>query len=364
MVVNTLKKQVACVVNRVIFIGFCIQIALGVFWMFSAFARLHSFGKGIVCVTEMLLFSKAVWFALGTGESKKKWFHVLCVLSFPMVLQCFFKVEFRLLSAAVLLIGLGLLRRAVEKKRAEKTRRVLISSAVVMLCVSLLLGYFQLREVDLLTRVAKRTIWTTLFHNYGRLSDEDQEFIVYEDAMNAGHEAVGIETILIPSMEATMGKEESRVILKKMIAISLGIHKSRIAKEIVWDEAGYLFSPLVVRLQLSGRAYESYTGRNFRELLLPAPKLGSFYMRYSCLWFEFALVLRLVMWGLNGCRFRKLPFVYCLITMVGMATLYTFSGAGNMDYKNTIYILCVWLIWIVDCEEIRKKEAADDEKEL
>lgn len=50
----------AAVLGRVIFIGFSIQVALGILWMCNAFVRLDSFGEGIVCVGQMV----ALWAAV------------------------------------------------------------------------------------------------------------------------------------------------------------------------------------------------------------------------------------------------------------------------------------------------------------
>lgn len=326
------------VLGRVILIGFGIQILLGVLWMYDAFAGMDSFGEGIVCVGQILLLGGAVWFVLPKGTP---WIRIVCVLSFPIVLQCLMQPDLRVLMAVSLLMGIGCIRKFRGKKQ-------MWINAFVFLLLGILAGAVAEPQTDLLTRIGSRTAWTTLYKEYERLPQDMIDDIDYDMIAESTYEATGVEDVFMPSLEMTLGRQRSREILKELIAVSWEYSKGRITKEILWDEAGYLFSPLILPLQLKGRAYESYSGLNYRQFLQVAPRLGSFYMRYGCLWFAVVLAIRGLHFLTAERRVDKPVCIYTALTVGGMSLWYSLSSAGRMDYRNTVYILCVWLIWLTD----------------
>ena len=115
---QAILKHCTAVLNRVIFIGFSVQIVLGILWMCNAFAGFSGPGEGIVCVGAMLLLGVAVWFAKGgfyqSAPKWKNWFTVLIVLTFPFVMQSMVKPDVRLVVTAVLLFYLGYLVRCFD----------------------------------------------------------------------------------------------------------------------------------------------------------------------------------------------------------------------------------------------------------
>jgi hypothetical protein len=394
-------KHCTAVLGGVIFIGFGIQIVLGILWMCNAFTGL-GFGEGIVCVGELLLFGGAVLFlvrSIRAGRLPGDVALTLAVVTFPMVLQSLMEVDSRVWTGALLLLELGcvlrvgrdsgkrkfllwalcfwlaagLLRREylyigavpmllsvvshfseVRKmsKSSEKVRgryrsawnHLLLVLAVGGLIVGV--GNFYREPVNLAVHAASRLAWTRLTDNYEHMPYKRRKLIHEGTMRESSYEADGIEQILYPVLERIRGTEEAETLLWELSGVAWENGKSKIVKEMAWDMAGYIMPPMVLQLQLQGRAYESYAGMNYRQILMPAPRLGKIYMDYSCWWFGIALVLRILLWLMEE---RRLPGRACaLVVFTGlfMALLYTLSGAGRMDYKNTLFILCGWLVWL------------------
>ena len=371
------KKSCSAVIGRVIFIGFGVQIVLGILWMCNAFAGMHGFGEGIVCVGQMALLGCGIWFVLcGKAVTEKvttekvttgkttdgknkvvkdmvgKLFMVMAVLSFPMVLQSLMKPDLRVLVAFFLLLGLRFCRMAA------RPGRILLAVSVV-LAVGMIAGTAS--ERDLLALSGSRLVWTTLYQDYDELTEEENEKVDYTAMVESTYEVTGVENILIPTLRQTLPEEEVQVILKRLISIAWHGHKGQIIKEILWDEAGHLLPALVVPMQLAHRAYDSRTGLNYRQFLQPAPLLGRYAMRYGCAWFAAALVLRGILWMLAEGRVKdRKAFCYAVVTAIVLSFWYTFSTAGRMDYRNVIYILCLWLLWMTDIRPEGQREGMTD----
>jgi hypothetical protein len=401
-------KQLANLLGRVLFIGFGIQIVLGILWMCNAFAGL-GFGEGIVCVGELLLFGAAVYFL---ARSFKKYqgvagavFVTLSAVTFPMVMQSLVTVDGRVFASAFLLLELGCILRAAgdltgrkyfaaalgfwvaaglvraeylyigalpptllwllafirgvklpKEQRIKQSRQwnqLLLIMAVGGIIAGV--GSFYREPVNLTVCMTSRLAWTNLHESYEKLSGTNQKAIGYWDMTESSYEAVGVEENLFPALEEKWGTREAEDLLRKLAAAAWRKHKAGILKEIVWDMAGYIMAPAVLPLQLQGRAYDSYSGINYRQILDPMPQLGKFYMDYGCWWFAAALILRILQWLAVERRAPKFACVLTVSTGLLMALLYTMSGAGKMDYRNTVFILCVWLVWMAPT--VMKKQA-------
>jgi len=334
------KKNCAAVVGRVILIGFCIQIVLGILWMYNAFAEMSSFSEGIVCVTQMLVLGGVLWYGMPDNLFGRKLFRVLIVESFPMVLQTLMKPDPRVWIAIFFLLGLGVCRR-----RGAAATMV----GVVCIGAGIGIGYAAASETDLLTLAAGRMAWTTLYLDYQTLPEEDRQKIDYSAMEESAYEARGIETILVPEQLKRGTEEELEEVLRILIRTAWKNHKGRIVKEIVWDGAGYLMPPFIMTLQLEHRAYDSYTGLNYRHFLQPDPVIGNYAMRYGNAWFAAAFLLRCLLFILSGKRFAAEYLIWYIPLTAGTVVVwYTFSTAGCMDYRNSIYILCLWLLWMTE----------------
>lgn len=354
---GTILKHGTAVLGRMIFIGFSVQIVLGLLWMYNAFSGFVKPGEGIVCVCAILLLEAALWFLVGALLPDccrwQKVFVTLCVVTFPFVAQSLMYPDVRIFFTALLLLLAGAVLRRLGRREGQSVLKILCILVVFQIgAVGLTVG----TDVSLngwtsvCVRLTERTAWTTLYKCYNRLPEAVGEKIDYSTLVNSSVEAVGIRNILAPYLMEKYGTEEGEAVLTAFRETAWTYEKKQIIKEIVWDTAGYILSPVIVPLQLEGRAYESYTGRNYAELLQPAPQLGKFYTRYSCRWFTVAMAAALVVYGAGLFGGKKKPKLLLwggtIYTGASMAVWYIADGAGRMDYKNTLFVLCLWLIWL------------------
>lgn len=357
---QTILKHCTAILSRIIFIGFSIQIVLGILWMCNAFTGFDGPGEGIVCVGAVILISAAVWFMKGSvcekGPLCSCLFTVLAVVTFPFVMQCLVKPDVRVLTTAVLLFGLGGICRMRDTGTSAEGHRCLKKVCVVvcfwLIAGGLVVGTDTLRNgwTPIATRATERIAWSTLYDDYSRLSEETRGKFSYLRMIEGSYEATGMREIFVPHLVKKLGEEEAQKVLGELRQVAWADCKGQIVKEIIWDTAGYAVSPVVVQLQLAGRAYDSYTGVNYRELLQPNPQLGKLYTDYSCWWFAVAIVCGLLITVMrrNGGQGKAAWSKWIVIVLTGlwMVLGFVMDGAGRMDYKNTLLVLCIWLIWI------------------
>lgn len=401
----------ARVIRGVIFIGFSVQIVLGMLWMFCAFARLHSPGRGIVCAGQIAAAALAVWFCAESVfrgryrlNRRQIGFVTLSVLTFPMILQCLMAPDARVVAAVLLLaecgsilhvsfpgedrrrsaalgagcwLAAGLVRgeylwlglipmlfyicagdNAVRGNLSRVWRRILLVAAVAGLTAGI--GSFYQSRGDIAAALADRVAWTTLFLDYDGLEKEYKRKVDYEMLIESTYEATGVRDVLDPYLEEKLGRQEAHSVLREISAVAWREHRGRIVKEIAWDLAGYTASAPVALAQLRGRAYESYTGMNYRQLLLPAPRLGKFYMHYGCWWFMAALALCMPIWLLADRGVCGKGFWLLAATALFCALWYTMSGAGKMDYKNTLAVNCAWIMLLASAAFPKGESRGED----
>lgn len=355
---QAILKHCMAVLGRFIFIGFSVQIVLGILWMCNAFAGFNGPGEGIVCVGASILFGASVWFAKrGIFKEEKRWkdvFVLLSVLSFPFVMQSLVRPDVRLIMTSLILVLVGGACRLLDKlcrsgKKAKQLGTVLASFVLVVL---LMAGTDTVQNgwTPVSARLTERVVWTTLYDTYVAVPKKIRSQVKYARMVNATYEATGMRDGLIPFTEEYLGEESAGEVFAALRSKAWSMNKKQIVKEICWDVAGYSVSPVVAHMQLAGRAYDSYTGMNYRELLLPAPKLGKIYMDYSCWWFGIGLVSAGLIYVMRFWADKKRPvvgrWVFLSFVCAGMVICYALDGAGRMDYKNTLFVLCIWLLWM------------------
>ena len=340
------------ILSRVIFIGFCIQIVLGALWMGNAFVRFTNPGEGIVCLGAMVLTGFSILFTKhslwGRGGVVKEVFVVLSVLTFPFVMQSLVNPDYRLGIMIFALLGTSGVLRLMQSAKGMK--RIFIILAFWLFVSGAVVGTESIKQgwTPMSMRLTERITWTTLYKSYKRMPDERKLVIDHDEFSNSTYEVLGIRSILLPVLVEDLGEDEAIGILKELKSLSWQYEKKQIVKEIIWDVAGYTVSPLILPLQLEGRAYESYSGMNYRELLEPNPKIGKIYTEYGCWWFGIALMASGLSCAENfikrKCKMNSAKLLTIAGAELGIVVWYTMDGAGKMDYKNTLYILCIWLI--------------------
>lgn len=450
-------KGIRAVAGRVLFIGFSIQIVLGLGWMVCNFMSFQQFGDTLVYgkIGETLicdeyegilypvlivmakgieglllipyhyfLYLLQIVFALfsactllhAVGIKGKFWtaWGSLVFLTFPMTMQChlavlpdsfvcslllleiafvvevFLKREqprfgqfakalacwagLALLLPNFLFIGvvpvLFLFLYAFGKAWKRDKKRILYYGILVLAFAGIISGVNGLTQVEgyygrthksVQATIVSRCAWLYIGYNYGRLPEEVKEHLTSGDALRVTSYAENVDQVLGRKLEAAVGVERAKELFLEIAGQAWQNEKKTILHNTAWDVVGYTVSPIVVQRQFSGKAYDSYSGRNYDIMRSETPVLTKYYMDYGCWWFVVGLALtatvqlislmvHFVTKGQEATARKKgiVPSIFlCMFTSAVLVILYTLRGAGMMDYKKSIAVTLLWILWML-----------------
>ena len=387
--------HIAAVMKKILLIGFSIQTVLGLVWLFRNFGQIQDFGEPDSALYEwffrlmgenhriMYLLQLAAAFSAGNclcsslgagfpgggvrsgdyaGGLWKLW-RGLVLLTFPFALQCHLAIQPYSFMASLFMVLLSLLVKSLGGRRAGsraagawKRRTGCLAGAV--LCAGflvLLSGAADPEHREEPGRsfegaMASRFAWPTIWNDQVYWTEELRQMT--EDVM--------WETAYFPHnmkklqarLEERVGKDGAKAYYLQMAKTGWEIHSSMVIRQIGWDVLGYMISPPIIWQQLMGNAYDSYTGRNYEVMRDHEPILTRYYVDYACWWFGWMLVLSLGLTAIRmllekepGWRKRMISLICCLVFSGIWAVILTMRGAGMMDYRQTIAVNALWLIW-------------------
>lgn len=373
------KKAAPClrgVLRGMLFIGFSIQILLGICWICCSFGQVQGFGEpdsalygrllGLLGGSSAALYilQLAAAFLAGflflqkirpVGMGLALW-RGLAVLTVPFALQCHLALQpYSLMGSLFLLFLLALLRPPGGRRGA--------GLLAALLCMAVYAGLSGAVDADrrgepgysLEGALASRFAWPTLWQDLGLYGEEVAEAVgslaweasLYPDNMR----------LLQEGLESRVGPEAARGYYLRMAETGWEYHKTIVIRQIGWDVLGYAVTPVVFRLQMEGEAYDSYSGRNYEVMRENAPVLTRDYVDYGCWWFLYmlgisgilALLLAVPDKGTEPSGKRRRPggrpvlsLGICILASGLLVAALTMRGAGRMDYRQTIGVNALW----------------------
>lgn len=399
-------RHVRAVAGRLFFIGFSVQIVLGLLWMMCNFRAFF-----MQLVVAFYAAYRLLCAITNTGKGYRIW-GSLALLTFPLAMHCHMLSLPYSLSASCLLIVLAYVTEMLKGKRENNykefscvlcfwlfsglmQREYLLFGAlpVALVCVQglrkktacyivmtaltvgLTLGISSLIPIgqgknqinqSVSFSLASRFAWSHISEDYAFLPEKVREHLTEQDARQTDISPENMETVLGRTLEDALGEKEAGKAFTEMARGAWQRHKREILHDTVWDALGYTFSPMVLQRQLSGKVYDSYSGRNYDSMRAETPLLTKYYLDYGCWWFAVGLVLaavlslcevmmRLFPGGNQKCVRREkglnagtIPTVCMYVFVSGLMIMwYTMRGAGMLDYKNTIAVGILWSLWMV-----------------
>lgn len=469
---GVLLQHICGVIKRVIFIGFTVQIILGVVWMCCNFTQVQDFGwrnlgrtvpEGVIyglysflgqVPLVLYLLQLAFGFFAGyqllrrnvaecfpTDARRKAVFSLwgsLALLTFPFAMQCHLAIlPYSVMSSLFLLMisflleavsrrGAGGLRRKARQKEKgaeildEKAvgqaggsgvsaeghgclaegsvgsegmsvavkrrptasgkesntmkdvqrrgkRRGIPAPVLAVFCgaLAVLLAWEAgTDERDAIwgrgpeAVMASRLAWPSVWNDREYWPEELLALVEEEELWRAAY-CPGNMEIVLEAIKERAGEEAAKGFYKQMAETAWQNRSSVIIRQVGWDMIGYGAAPLVFRQQMEGRAYDSYTGRNYEAMRGHSPVLTRYYVEYGCWWYGcslvFALFLSVVRLLRDGVDWRRLAVCggVCVLAGALPVLLYTVRGAGLMDYRCTIGSQELWPVWALLCIGIR-----------
>lgn len=263
---------------------------------------------------------------------------------------------------------------AVRMLRSRQRQRLGGVLVVCAACCGILCGSVSLsgrwdnpfRREELALSAFSRFAWQNMWNDLGEWPQEVSQALGEHTLEISGY-ADNVRLVMKPAMDEAFGKEEKIGYYLRMAETGWRRHASVIIRQIGWDALGYSVTPLILPLQLQGRAYDAYSGRNYELMMIYTPKLTSRYVRYSCWWFGWMLAVTALLWLVGRFADRRtekhgeLPGVLLCVLALGLIVAwYTMRGAGVMDYKCTVAVNLAWIAAALTVMQRGMENATDE----
>ncbi len=361
-----------CMVLRgMLFIGFSIQIILGICWMCCNFGRAQGFGRpdsalyggliGFFGDRTAIIYSMQLAVAFFAGFLFLQGLHPvsaglavwrgLALLTVPFAMQCHLSLQpYSLMGSCFMLLLLALLK--IRRKRAAVflLAAALWGTLYVGLCGAADPDRLKAPGHSLEGALASRFAWPTLWNDFGG----------YDEELRTILQPVAWEASLCPDnfgllqerLEGQVGEQAAKECYLQMAKVGWDRHASGVIHQIGWDVLGYAAIPAIFPLQMEGKGYDSYSGRNYEIMRENAPILTGAYVDYGCWWFVWMLALSALLYlfrmlGEGGeARGKRIAcsLAICLLASGIQIAALTMRGAGRMDYRETIAVNALWLM--------------------
>lgn len=308
-VVKRAAGHVCAVMKGMIFIGCSVQIVWGAVWMGCNFGQVQDFGEpegalygglfrllgGIPQLMYLLQILAAFftgYFFLQklrpVGKLLAVW-RGLVLLTVPFAMQCHLAVQpYSLLGSLFMLLLLALLGMWGKAVRTLTLAAVCVAGMLVLSGV----GDSDRRaepgysfEGAMASRFAWPTVWNDL-ERYPQELREMTEEVAWESSI-----APGNMKLFYKAVEDQAGAEKARSYYRQMAKVAWDYHAPMVIRQIGWDVLGYAASPVIFQMQMAGKAYASYSGRNYEVMRSRAPVVTRYYVDYGCWWFGCAVIL-------------------------------------------------------------------------
>ncbi len=201
--------------------------------------------------------------------------------------------------------------------------------------------------------LVKRVCWPTLWVDWEGTPEGVREAAA-DVVWTSAHYPHHMDLYFKPALDAAMSPDDVDSAMWEMVKRSWQNHYSLVIRQIGWDVLGYGVTPLILPKQLEGDAYDSCSGRNYEIMRNEMPVLTKYYVRLSCGWFGVSLAMALLA-SVLACIGRTgrlrceatwaVPVMAVLFSAVASVLYFTVQGAGIMDYKYTVWVNQLWILW-------------------
>ncbi len=137
-------------------------------------------------------------------------------------------------------------------------------------------------------------------------------------------------------------------------------NKTAMTKDTLTELFGYVFTPAVTEMKMSGIGFPGYSLGNYSVMRRNAPVLTKYYFRFSSVLYCFMAALTAVYLLLIKPDHMK-TFIPAFVTMCFASVVYTFSGNNVWDHRKALFATCMWAAAFAGCAvSIFGKEKSGD----
>jgi hypothetical protein len=219
-------------------------------------------------------------------------------------------------------------------------------------------GIYNEENPGLVKGLFRRTAYTTVFKNWDNWTEDIVENIDWNIRYSASYYADNIALELEPYVDEKFG-DGAEEFYKSVTAYAWKNYRTQLVHEMIWDEAGYIVQPVIMKLQLKGMGTASSTVRNYDIMKRATPILTKYYVDYFVDFNIAAIVLCMICVVCGAVsqgksyvkRFNLSFLIIGALTVLCMSVRYMLMGACIMDYKKTIVVMALWgCMYICNCE--------------
>lgn len=275
------------------------------------------------------------------------------------------------LAIFFLLIGM-------KKKMTGAFKQILLCGGVVALVLLVILGTGKLANPGAYGKVE----WTPSFgimnrmaanrlgDTYGYWPEDLKQCFTQEELRKCLEQKENISRSFGYTVQKRLGKQRADEVFLEVAEAAYQVYYVQVRRDFLWDVAGTVLAPVVIQEQLEDRATASYTGRIYDIVRMKAPRVTKIYMQYASSWFLVGIglgVLSLVLSLLREFEWKKVFKGIGIISLMkgvafAMILVYSFGGAGQMNYLNSTGVLLFWSVlmlwplkWLWTQDRLEKK---------
>lgn len=178
--------------------------------------------------------------------------------------------------------------------------------------------------------------------------------VVGDEVMNATYcHQENVENLMMPMLEQELGREKALEIYRYGNKIAWTENRNDILHDVLVDTAGYVIPPVITSIYLDKGTSISYIARNYDSFKRNAPVFSKYYIDYSMLWFEAALIIGFAIFILQffskanrvDKRVAGAYIVMCVVCLL-IAVRNVMLGSCMYDYKEAGSAVVAWFMAI------------------
>ncbi len=264
--------------------------------------------------------------------------------------------EYKLLAGApiflVVIYAVVNTWKSNKRKAGFKVAAFIVSLGLILAVSSLTQtpGSYGRMKKTCASSAVSRFVWPWFYLNYNFWSWDIKDVMDVDASRNISWHADNVINEFGPLIEGQYGADRAQELYWQMIKTSSDIHTKDIVIAVGRDALAYSVPPIMFMESLVNGGFESYFGRNYEIMKTQKPGLTKEYIDFSNWWFVAGIVFS----GILLLGFRKrlkleqpIKTTFFLLSAGVIIAYYTLSGAGIMDYKNSIFIMTLWYGWML-----------------